>query len=637
VTLLASSVFSSQRCIDSDPKTQPRMDKIAFAGKAVLEEEGMDDHPRSVPKEALDRFRNGPTDDKRILDVMFKSCNGRPCLPPEPAQQKASMESLVGSTVGGSSLQRSDSADESEVTTFGCVQENSSQTSMTTCFDRLEADRDGVASYFTNDTVPVRVAAQSQSMFRGKILPTAAPSYHELCRANVINDRMTSEQSLARQSHLPAGWKVRWSKTKQQPYWVHPDFGSTWHCPGLIPNVGQATGRIELYNDQLISEGMQIRPSAYPRPSTVVANHIMANNSALTDESDTASHMARVLHGVGSGVKSAIDEYAMPECADATFTVQTMHAIRCNSQENFNSYAHDGEAEEKISHRGAKKATENFDVSSADVSTKCFTQDFESRVHDEDEIKSTSECYYEKEKQQGDDPVELEYYQYDGNNHRDDASQEQFNAEQDDTEEAIDQEDNDEDDGASVIDTINSGGSSAINSLMSEYVDVDVLLQNGGKNVKSSLATIKEYHQDSDGYQSSEASNDGSKELQKAHTNLRRSFEESSEGEDTSAIDFGASIGMDNEVHTSIRSDSEDSHESNVYEPREQKKRARKSSRSHRSNKKFFPPGPLCSLQFLEEIEKKEFDTPLWRRMKRKRSTLSSVRAQKDSRRRSFS
>ncbi|KAL3803914.1 hypothetical protein ACHAW5_010684 [Stephanodiscus triporus] len=356
----------------------------------------------------------------------------------------------------------------------------------------------------------------------------------------------------------------------------------------------------------------------------------MANNSALTDESDsaksdTASHMARVLHGVGSGVKSAIDEYAMHECADETFTVQTMHAIRCNSQDN--SYADDGESEEKIIHRGA--------VSSADVSTKCFTQDFESRFHDGDEIQSTTKCCYEKEKHQGDDPVEFEYYQYDGNNHRDDARQEQFNAEQDDTEEAIDQEDNDEDDGASVIDTINSGGSSAINSLMSEYVDVDVLLQNGGKNVKSSLSTIKEYHQDSDGYQSSEASNDGSKELQRVHTNLGRLFEESSEGEDTSANDFGASSGMDKEVHTSIRSDSEDGYESNGYEPREQKKKTRNSSRSHRS-KKFFPPGPLCSLQFLDEIEKKEFDTPLWRRMKRKRSTLSSVRAQKDSRRRSL-
>ena len=35
--------------------------------------------------------------------------------------------------------------------------------------------------------------------------------------------------------------------------------------------------------------------------------------------------------------------------------------------------------------------------------------------------------------------------------------------------------------------------------------------------------------------------------------------------------------------------------------------------------KRRFPPGPLCSFQFLEEIESGQFDSPLWRRMKRRR------------------
>jgi hypothetical protein len=48
-------------------------------------------------------------------------------------------------------------------------------------------------------------------------------------------------------------------------------------------------------------------------------------------------------------------------------------------------------------------------------------------------------------------------------------------------------------------------------------------------------------------------------------------------------------------------------------------------SSDHRK-RKFFPPGPLCSLQFLDEIEDGDFDTPLWRRMKRKRSSLTSVK-----------
>jgi hypothetical protein len=454
-------------------------------------------------------------------------------------------------------------------------------------------------------------------MFRGEIPLNPAPFCQELCRVNVIDDRKTSEQRLARQTHLPAGWRVRWSKTKQQPYWVHPDFGSTWHCPGLIPNVGHATGRHELYDDQSILEGMQIRQSAHDlMHSTVVADHSMAYNSALTSESDTAtaSHLARVLQDGGSNAKSTIiDEYSMPK------------SVNANSQVNSNNHACDGEAEEMILHRGAN-ATENLDVSSAEVSTKCFTQDFESFGNDEDQSKSATECYHENEKQHDNDPVEFEHDQRDshddsddGNNHRDGSSQESLNDQEDDVEDSIVQEDDDEDDDTSVLESIaESGGPSAINYLMSEYVGVDALLRRGGMCVKSPLATIKEIHQDSDGYQSSEVSNDGSK-LQNISMNLERSFEESSDG----AIDFGASSGTNNEVPTSVRLDSdEDGHDSDIYEPRAEKKTKRNSSRSHGSKKKFFPPGPLCSLQFLDEIEKEEFDTPLWRRMRRKRSCI---------------
>ena len=601
--------------VDPDPKRQPLADgkdgvsPHAHPMKAVQE---ANDHPRSVPRDVLDRFRNGPADDKRVLDAMFKSGSGRTGLRHGPAKQEVSTDSLVGSIVGG----RSDSADESEVTTAGYIKEDSSQASMTTRFDRVEADRGGVASYHTNEFVPscagrldsVHVAAQSQSMFRGKIPTNAAPFHRELCRANAIDDRKTSEQSLARQTHLPAGWRVRWSKTKQQPYWVHPDFGSTWHCPGLIPNVGHATGRNELYDDQLIFEGMQIR-------RTVVANHSMAYNSALTSESDTvtSSHLTSVLQGDESSVKSTVDDYSMPK------------SVNANSQVNSNYYADDGEAGEKILHRGAN-ATENLDVSSAEVSTKCFTQDFESHSNDEDQLKSATGCYNENEKQHDNDPVEFEHDQRgshddsdDGNNHRDGASQDSLNDQEDDIEETIEQENDDEDDGAIVLESVaESEGSSEINSLMSEYVDVDALLQRGGMSVKSPLATIEEIHQDSDGYQSSEASNEGSK-LQNISMNLERSFEESSD----EAIDFGATSGMNNEVPASVHLDSdEDGHESDSYEPRAEKKVKRNLSRRHGSKKKFFPPGPLCSLQFLEEIEKEEFDTPLWRRMKRKRSCI---------------
>ena len=103
--------------------------------------------------------------------------------------------------------------------------------------------------------------------------------------------------------------------------------------------MGHATSRHELYDDQLILEGIQIRQSAHDlRHSNVVANHSMAYNSALTSESDTAtaSHLARVLQGGCSSDKSTIGEYSMPK------------SVNANSQVNSNNHAYDGEAEEMI-------------------------------------------------------------------------------------------------------------------------------------------------------------------------------------------------------------------------------------------------------------------------------------------------
>jgi len=41
----------------------------------------------------------------------------------------------------------------------------------------------------------------------------------------------TENRSVVTHPQLPPGWKVKVSRSKNQVYYVHPDFGSTWHCP----------------------------------------------------------------------------------------------------------------------------------------------------------------------------------------------------------------------------------------------------------------------------------------------------------------------------------------------------------------------------------------------------------------------
>ena len=33
---------------------------------------------------------------------------------------------------------------------------------------------------------------------------------------------------------LPPGWEIRVSKSRNRPYYTHPDFGTTWHCPVVL-------------------------------------------------------------------------------------------------------------------------------------------------------------------------------------------------------------------------------------------------------------------------------------------------------------------------------------------------------------------------------------------------------------------
>ena len=210
----------------------------------------------NVPKEVLDQARHGHIDNERVLDAMFKSQSSRHR---HLKQHHVDNESLVGSIID---IHHSDSVDESEVTTlddYQAADEDESQTSMTTRVDHHEdvvpeTVRGGIAPYRGNHKSlpeetfhpmasagphPKRKTSSVSDIFRAQVKPhndkaTEQPprtnrNHQELQRANTIESQtaLSQQPSILTAQLLPSGWKTKWSKTKQRPYYAHPDFGTT--------------------------------------------------------------------------------------------------------------------------------------------------------------------------------------------------------------------------------------------------------------------------------------------------------------------------------------------------------------------------------------------------------------------------
>lgn len=594
----------------------------------------------------LDRARTGPTDNKRVLEAMFKSGNDN--RPPKTTENEASAAPLVGSIVGGALLQRSDSADESEVTTMDDEEQEMSETSMTTRADHVV---EAVAP--SRNAPPTRNGGSVSDIFRSNA-SQAAPNnsnneslnmsvHQQLRRANAIEAQAITEQLTTSSqlnslgyaqppssstAQLPSGWKVRWSKTKQKPYYVHPDFGSTWHCPGLISNAhtAAAAGQSELFDHQRVFMG--------------TSQHTLLNASQMMPKSIDANH--NLAHS-------------------------STQAGSVNFKSNSNEYAENGNDASSRVEEVARDDPSKDASSSADVSTKCLTQDFESTDYAASTL-GQADDNDEEPQLHNDDPVEFDDNQGGGFDeaYDDDEGQEQVNGEeQDQSPNCMNPDQASDDGGESVLDTAASNQQNdEINSLVSDHVDVNALLRNGAsRKAKSPLMpTINEFCNESDGgsRQSSEASiNDlaGLKVFKDDSPNDKKhSFEASSHTYSDGDVDYGNTAGGYDDQSPTFENNADDANDNSDSESevvvetvaRQSrrrnssdvgvKKETKASSRSQRCKKKIFPPGPLCSLQFLEEIETEEFDTPLWRRMKRKRSTLTSVKrgkaAQKERRRR---
>ena len=708
-----------------------------------LAKEDTRDKPKVVSMEVLDKARTGPTDNKRVLDAMFKSGNGKCTHRTHGNGNEASVAFLIGSIVGGASLQRSNSADESEVTSMDYILEDTaSHDSMTTRAEHaVETAKDGIASYHTSkvnhantDThqAPSNKEPASHIFLRRahhniSSKSNATSSHHqELQRDHAIKAHTNTQQDTVQlQNHthssstrLPAGWRMKWSKTKQRPYYVHPDFGSTWHCPGLAFDEHPVAVRNELFdgqrlhierprytvNEQCVSQ-VQNSSSAYHTAHSNQFDEVSASmNNAQKDGCQKSGNDHGVNYGTTGLAHSATKNVS---ASHERYSTHESNAKDDNFEGNHNYYQAQNDVAEKPTPRVATESREKH-ASSVDVSFKCLTQDFGS----DDGVASASSTKYAKtsndesrtmakqapgtteEEDQSHHPVdydtglkydldelseenhehlnsnnaetELQSYSH-GNDSVEFDTNDGGAFDESDDERSLDQVDDTEDkstQGSNVGETSDLETfldlKDEINSLASDHVDVECLLRDGKKKCQSPLSTINESCNESVG---SETSMNEASIIGERKNEIGTSSYESGESVDKSTIDPQSSkCEKDNDVD-SYGSDGHDQ-QNTVFEnnndagydefdndsaadtksldhsqPRrmsdgivglnldtEFKKECSKAASHKKCKKKIFPPGPLCSLQFLDEIENEEFDTPLWRRMKRRRSTLTSVK-----------
>jgi len=561
-------------------------------------------------------------DNKRVLEAMLSSG-------PTNNKNDREVDSVIGSIVGGSSLQRSYSIDGSEVTALDDM-ENESQASMTTCGDRLPVPTHRQQK--TNNVADIFRTKQSSSLHEHD--SKKSNIHQELRRANTIDSQTAksvnnTDQPAQHQQpntstaiQFPSGWKTRWSKTKQKPYYVHPDFGATWHCPGL-----KSTNNNNQYDD-----GAQRTASQYQQ----------------TFRETNTNHRDDVLF---ENATAANDNASQGVAANLNLTTSATSS-KCFTQD----FSNDGAV-------ASSSSVFNEQSGEIELAVQRAKQHLMQDEKGEDLVVGNVE--EEQQYHHNNDPVEFHNDADEMEDAEDDvASQEQLNA----ADPPTDDEDTptDDDQHASVLDIDNED---ELNSLSSDHVDVDALLQNGRKEKTSPLSTIKELRVESaQSKQSSQVSLESEDEEEKSTVD---------DDNDLAGLDLlnkdstvsPRSDDVDKSVAHHEKDDEDDNHSSpmlfdnhdggfedndddilssgDAEEEIETLARQSKSSRKggddekvitglnldeevkkesrNGPKKKIFPPGPLCSLQFLEEIELNEFDTPLWRRMKRKRSTLESV------------
>jgi hypothetical protein len=624
--------------------------------------EDADTTPAVAAVARLNQSNNGSVDNAKVMEAMMNSC-----------KDESEESCVVGSFVGGASLQRSHSEDMSEMT---MLDDNASTTSMTTLGgnnNSLAHAKKKESSSSSAGGIPSQLNLQRMDPINTR---QANLIDEETIASHITNQLKPSGQlqpidrgSLSRKSFLPAGWKECFSKTKNRPFWKHPDWGSTWYNPGLS---------VALTNEQLQStqQNVELDRAVQPKPKSSGASldhrtddesmaknstsHLASNEFAMQENIDDGMPQENETDegSAASSSHSAKKPDPTPlKKPDPTATTATSHASHRSqpTSPNSNKISEDYQKllapyqsiEKSVASKALSVASSRHSKASStatgDISSQCLTQEEFTVTKDEEEVGLGTPSIGNSVGglDNDDDPAEF-----------DNAHDDEDGYEEDD-------------------DLMNDPQAADLNSLSSDHIDVDALLTQ--RKNESPMSTIRETADESavdpspssalspvefgntDGMSlgsvdvKSSARNsehDGLGLSSSPETLSKSALKGANAGETLSDDDLDQYDNDDDgggqspifESNVDDVDESDDEVAVSHHQSRQKRdavdalnlsldlKKESIGGSSDYSKRKFFPPGPLCSLQFLDEIEEGEFDTPLWRRMKRKRSTLTSVK-----------
>ena len=557
---------------------------------------------------------------------------------------------VVGSLVGGASLQRSHSDDMSEMT---MMDDNASTTSMTTLGGNnpslahaKKKTKSSSSSAGVNNGIPSELNLQQAvdpiDTRQANLIDEETIASHITSQLKPGGQLQPVDQaSLSQKTYLPAGWKRYISKSRNRPYWKHPDWGSTWHNPGLpvaVTHKLQSTQNVELNT----------------------ARYLTSNEFPLENETDDD----------GSTVSLAPAKKSDPtplKRPDPTPTTAASHASHQSQPTSPNTrrisegyqqlLAPYQSVEKSVASKALSIASSRHSKASSygDISSKCLTQEEFAATKEEEGVGLGTPSIGNSvgELKNGNFPAEFDNAQdevgYDEDDLMHDRHATDLNSlasDHVDVDALLTQQRNHESPMSTIRETLNESAvdmqspSSVVSSV--DFGNVDGMSHQGSDDDKSTARNSDHdgLTRNSDDGVNSKCSQSKATSESSSHETLSKSaIKEANAGDTFSDDDLdqydngdgGQSPMFESNVH-----DADDSSDDEVEVSRRQSKRngvtvdaldlSLDLKKESSDKRRFFPPGPLCSLQFLDEIDTGDFDTPLWRRMKRKRSSYTSVK-----------
>ena len=100
---------------------------------------------------------------------------------------------------------------------------------------------------------------------------------------------------------LPSGWNIKISKSKNRPFYYHPDLGTTWHCPVIIPfaHSGQIVRKeqpADIPDDHRVQNPEMMEHLRVPDPVRV-HNYAISSSNTKERNSEHEAATAEVVDG----------------------------------------------------------------------------------------------------------------------------------------------------------------------------------------------------------------------------------------------------------------------------------------------------------------------------------------------------